>query len=318
MRGLSKHVGLAVALASVAGLMGCEWEGASDGTSWNSSYSWVNFSGVYKAPGNSVLVSDFSSQADTGFTVQPDGTVVPNVITVTNVVNAEGIGQGDGVATTFSGVLNRKPVVPGSVSITAGGFNLTDDGSGSLSGGGANGAIDYGTGAWSINLQGVPLANGQPITAAYSYTTTSGGGGGGGGGGGSGGGGVKPGSSGKTIYSFTVFQTGNKLEIVDNNGAKYTGRMGGVSTTTGGTPADVVQPSVGDSVVAEYTAEGVSAAGVSTMLVGTFQGVVGRGSGTAMFLTDRRMLGTWVESKGVTGDINGQAAPVAISITTTE
>ena len=37
----------------------------------------------------------------------------------------------------------------------------------------------------------------------------------------------------------------------------------------------VTIPSVGDSVIAEYTAEGTSAAGVGVMLTGTFQGVVG-------------------------------------------
>lgn len=127
---------------------------------------------------------------------------------------------------------------------------------------------------------------------------------------------LDPGSSGRTIYSFTVFQTGNKLEITDNNGAKYVGRMGSVSTTTGNDGTGATIPSVGDQAIAEYTAEGTSAAGVGVMLTGTLQGVVGRGSGTDMMLANRRMLGTWVESGGVTGSINGESAPITISTPT--
>ncbi|MCE9615012.1 MAG: hypothetical protein K8T26_12090 [Lentisphaerae bacterium] len=285
-------------LACVAALVGCEYEGSGDSGSWNSASSWVNFSGVYKASSGGVLVSSFTSVGG--------GSTVTNGV-VQKVVN-ERIGTGTGSDTSYSGTLTHKPIVRGSVSISAGGFDLADNSNGGLSGGGASGLIDYGTGAWSIDLGDVPLGGGVAIIADYEYIQTTGGGGGGSGGDGSG-------SSGKAIYSFTVFQTGNKIEITDNNGAKYTGQLGSVATTTGGSTADVVQPSVGDSAIAEYTAEGTSAAGVHVMLTGTFQGVVGRGTGTSMFLGDRRMLGTWVEPK-ITGDINGQASPIGFTTPT--
>lgn len=288
--------------AAIVGLTGCEFESSGDEGSFNSGPSWVNFSGVYKASSGSVLVSAFT--AGGGGSGSVGGTNFVNV-------PSESIEQGNGVDTTFSGTLNRSPIVSGSLNITAGGFKLTDQGNGTLTGGNATGSITYGTGAWSINLGGLPLQAGTQITASYSYIVSTEGGGDDSGSG-------TQGSSGKAIFSFTVFQTGNKIEITDNNGARYNGQFGNVATTTGGTSADTVPPSIGDSVVAEYTAEGTSAAGVKVMMAGTFQGVVGRGSGTAMFLNDRRMLGTWVESKGVTGDINGRAAPIGISVSDAE
>ncbi len=299
-----KQFSVGCVLACVAILMGCEYQGTGDSGSWNSSASWVNFSGVYRAGGGGVLVSDFT--IDTGGGSSENGT---NSIDVSNEV----IGQGNGVATVFSGTLAHGSILPGSLEINGGAFTLVDQGNGSLVGNlGSFGSVTYGTGAWSFNLNGIPLANGDNIIASYSYTVSSGGGGGGSGGGGQG-------SSGAPIVTFTVFQAGNKIEITDNNGAKYNGQLGNVATTSGiNSDSDTtLVPSIGDSVIAEYTADGTSSAGKHVMLAGTFQGVVGRGSETAMFLNDRRMLGTWIESGGVTGDINGQASPVAISVSTT-
>jgi hypothetical protein len=87
---------------------------------------------------------------------------------VTNFVVGEMLAMGNG-DTTYSGVLNHHSIVRESVSITAGGFSLTDDGSGVLSGGGRSGAIGYGTGSWSVDFKGVPLADGTPIVADYCY-----------------------------------------------------------------------------------------------------------------------------------------------------
>lgn len=296
------------AVGCVSALVGCEYTGTGDSNSFNSYPDWANFSGVYKGAGGGTLVSAFTSDPGNGGT--PGGT---------NFYNAtENVGVGNGVNTTFSGVLSHKPLVAGSLNITAGAIELVDQGTGALTGSlGANGSVDYGTGAWSLDLQGIPVASGQTIVAKYSYivstpgtpaTSSS----------------TGQGSSGMAIYSFTVFQAGNKIEITDNNGAKYGGQLGKVVTTSGITAetdkqrseTDTLLPSVGDSVIAEYTAEGTSAAGVSVMLTGTFQGVISRGSG-ADYLSDRRMLGTWSESKGVTGDINGASSPIAVSSATT-
>ena len=104
---------------------------------------------------------------------------------------------------------------------------------------------------------------------------------------------VPAGSTGVEVIQFTVFQSGNVLEIVDNNGAKYVGQFGKVENTAG--------------AVAEFTAEGLSASGIPVLMVGTFQGVVDGST-----LSDRRVLGTWIETGGVTGQIDGRAAPISI------
>lgn len=297
------------AVGCVSALVGCEYTGTGDSNSFNSYPDWANFSGVYKGAGGGTLVSAFTSDPGNGGT--PGGT---------NFLNAtENVDTGNGSKTSFGGTLSHTPIVAASLNITAGGYEFIDQGTGTLTGGGPGmkGSVDYGTGAWSLDLQGFPLASGQAIVAKYSYivatpgtpsTTSS----------------TGQGSSGMAIYSFTVFQAGNKIEITDNNGAKYGGQLGKVVTTSGITAetdkqrsaTDTLLPSVGDSVIAEYTAEGTSAAGVSVMLTGTFQGVISRGSG-ADYLSDRRMLGTWSESKGVTGDINGASSPIAVSSATT-
>jgi hypothetical protein len=382
MRGVYKQLGVAAVLVCTAIVIGCEWEGSGDSDSWNSSYDWVNYSGVYRGPNNGILVADFSSEAGL-VTSETEATVAGPAaagLTLAGIVSGpEQIGVGNGSQTTFSGTLDHAPVVPGSLTIDAGGFSLTDDGTGKLVGFNCTGSITHGTGSWSIDLQGTPLGSGVKIIANYEYGSTSntdldgdgvpddidncvgvsnpdqrd-----------SDGDGVgdacdgftdtgdtdrdgvgddvdncpfvsnprqedinrdgigdacsqylEPGSSGRTIYSFSIFQTGNKLEITDSNGAKYVGRMGSVSTTSGNDGTGATVPSVGDSVVAEFTAEGTSSAGVGVLMTGTFQGVVGRGAGSDMYLNDRRMLGTWIESSGGAGSINGMAAPVAITVT---
>ena len=124
--------------------------------------------------------------------------------------------------------------------------------------------------------------------------------------------GAGPGSSVVEIIQFTVFQAGNVLEIVDNNGARYVGQFGKVETTGGVGGGDINEgaiPASGDTAVAEFTAEGLSASGVSVLMVGTFQGTVSGGS-----LADRHIIGTWIETGGVTGQIDGRAAPLPIDV----
>lgn len=83
----------------------------------------------------------------------------------------EGIGNGNNSTTTaYAGNLTNTPVVPGAISIDlGGGVTITDDGAGSLTGGGA-GTIDYATGAYSFTTT-VAVATTQAINVSYSYTS---------------------------------------------------------------------------------------------------------------------------------------------------
>lgn len=282
---------MSVTLVSVlaALLVGCEGDWTSGGgvESWNDSYNWVNFSGVYKGLGGGLLVTDYSA--------------TPGTPGVTNKVNGESIAVADGLKTKFSGKLKHASVVRGSVSITVAGYlTLTDDGTGVLGGGGADGTIEYGTGAWSIDLKGTAPDSGTAITASYQYTVA----------GNAGTGSAGSGSSGIKVYSFTVFQEGNVMTITDNNGSVYEGNFGSIRSSAGATG----NPVSGDTVVGQFECNGVSAAGFSVSIVGTLQGVVG---GDGDVLGNRQMFGTWIEDGGRTGDVNGEASPIAIVVTPT-
>lgn len=277
-------------LAGATMLVGCDWTFGGGVDSWNERWNWVNFSGVYRAPAGGVLVSDFTLARDTAGQ--------------TNVVSNERIAVGDGARTVFSGTLSRRPVVPGSVSIRAAGFTLTDDGNNNLAGDGKTGSIEYGTGAWSITLTPAAPDAGSPITASYQY-------------------GVpgrpaeeRPGSTRISIHTFTVFQEGETLRVTDNNGAVYEGKMGSIRGSGGfqgvGTPVD------GETIVAQYSVKGVSAAGFNVEIAGTFNAMIAGAEVGQYMLTDRRMFGTWIEAGGRTGDVNGQASPVRVTIPDTD
>jgi hypothetical protein len=231
------------------------------------------------------------------------------------VDRSEAIAQGNASAREFSGILSGQPVVAGTLRISAGGYNLTDDGSGSLSGNdGSSGSITYQTGSWSISLPApIPgqtveasyqftessstMIDGEDITATYQYgegvTANN----------------SEPGSSGGIkIYSFTVFQEGNVLTIRDNTGAEYHGSFGSVRSNVG---MENGQPVDGDMINAQFTADGVSAAGVRVDIAGTFYASVVE-EGESWHMTGRRLEGTWVEENGTQGDIYGQAASVKI------
>lgn len=200
-----------------------------------------------------------------------------------------------------AGVLSTTPVLPGSLTIAVGdSYAVRDNGSGGLSGSGLTGTIDYSTGAWTIDFYGNTVPQNTDIVASYnsysSGTDSS----------------DKSGTSGKAIYSFVVAQEGENLSITDNNGCTYQGNMGSVRSTSGNasTPAD------GDTVIAQFTATGVSAAGMTVTIAGNFQGVVLSGD-SDWYFTSRQMLGTWIEDGGKTGDVNGSASSVTISVDTT-
>ena len=50
-------VAMSPVLAVAALISGCEWSSSGGGESWNDSWSWVDFSGTYRAEGGGVLVS---------------------------------------------------------------------------------------------------------------------------------------------------------------------------------------------------------------------------------------------------------------------
>jgi hypothetical protein len=288
----SRVIVLLMAMAmAVAVLMGCEWTSGGGVDSWSDAFNWVNFSGVYRGIGGGVLVTDYSTTPGTSGTTNGASEVV-------------GVGNGD---TTYIGSLGHESVVPGSLTITAGSFVLKDNGSGVLSGSGRTGGISYGTGSWSIDLKGAPLASGEKIIATYQYVIA----------GTSGSGSAGSGASRITIYSFTVQQQGQNITIVDNNGSTYEGDFSNIRSTGGSDQDNQTTPSAGDSVIGSFKASGVSAAGFNVEIVGTFQGVVGVGTGNSFYLGNRQIFGTWIEDGGRTGDINGESSPIPITVTTT-
>ncbi len=264
---------LAVALIAVFSLTGCDWEFGGSAENYNTSrHGWVNFSGMYRAA-SGLLVSDYSTTSG-----GENGSVVQSV---TN----ETLGSTDGSSTVYSGQLNNAPVVAGSVSITLPGYSFVDQGDGTLVGTNAKtGTIAYGTGAWSVVLTPASPDAGT-ISGSYQYTVEPGATGG-------------SGATGIQIHTFNIVQDGEFLRFTDNNGSNYEGNLGRM-TGTGGSE----NPAAGDQVIAHYVVRGRSAAGRNVTMVGTFQGVVGAGGS----LSDRRLYGTWMEERGRTGDINGQA-----------
>jgi len=200
--------------------------------------------------------------------------------------------------------------------------SVTDNGSGQVSGYYLNaipgphpaaGTIVYGNGQISIFFPDILGLQNASVTVRYTVDT----------GAGSGSGSQTPGTTKIKIYSFNVFQEGEKLRIVDNNGSTYEGSFGSIRTT-GGVDQDTTFPTYnnGDQITAQFEAKGRSAANVAVQMVGNFSATIAGvssssgGATVSMRLTDRRIMGTWIESGGKTGDINGQSAPVAVSTTT--
>ena len=317
---MKKMIRNALMICLGIGLMGCEWQGGGDGTSWNSRYNFVNFSGSYRG---SPLVSAYSSTGGGGGTTAGGESYVNRSESQSRNVQLQSV---------VAGQMTYTPVVPGSVSITAFGdlggnsvgFSVSDDGSGNLAGANftipyqdpvsVSGKIVYNTGAWYINFGGnASLAGTMDFTETYSQSIAAGSTGASSG---------TPGSTKVTIYAFNVAQEGNKLVITDNNGSIYNGSFGSIRTTSG-VDQDTVYPqySNGDQVMGQFEAKGRSAANIDVKMIGTFQATISGVSAsttgtTTMQLTGRQILGTWIESGGATGDINGQAASISVSTTT--
>lgn len=115
-----------------------------------------------------------------GSAVVPSGTPIEatyaadaDAASTTINVTGEIIGSIDNSYATYNGSVDHSPLVPGSITIQAGAYIWTDNGSGNLSGtAGVTGTINYDTGSWSIDLQGQILVGGTLITAAYQYYDT--------------------------------------------------------------------------------------------------------------------------------------------------
>lgn len=287
--------------AAVAGLVaGCEWDTSrKNNASWSDSYNWVNFSGTYRGTSGGMLVTDYTTTPST-----PGST---NTFTY-----SEKGGKLAAKTLAASGVTKYKSIVPGSVTIRVGSdIALADNGEGALSGSGGTGTVSYTGGTWSFQLDDTQWsASARSIQVDYSYTVSNEG---------SAGGNAKSGVSGRSIYSYVVVQQGQNLTITDNNGAQYKGRIGELRSTSGTTPANsketsaggIVLPKDGDTIVATFNCKGSSTAGKVVTITGTFQGTVAAG-----VFTGRTMQGTWIESGGKTGDINGSAASIAIPTST--
>lgn len=89
-------------------------------------------------------------------------------------ITGESIGAGDAAEVTFSGTLQRFPVVPKSMIVSDDAETFKDvEGTGVLTGSlGGSGAITYATGVYSITFNSAP-ADGQSISTTYSEYTAS-------------------------------------------------------------------------------------------------------------------------------------------------
>ena len=218
-----KHAWMGAAAALlVAGWMtsGCDWQAGSSSETVSDRYNFANFSGVYRAANDGLLISDYTSYPDAGTAGS------------TNTITGEAIGSTTAGDSVYSGVLAHGAVLPNSVQIRAGVFVLTDNGTGALAGNGKTGTIVYQTGAWSINLAGEWPPDGTSITASYRYGVNASSGST------AGINANNPGVSGAAIYSFNITQSGNSITIVDNNGATYSGKISSIRST-GGVSSDI-------------------------------------------------------------------------------
>ncbi len=288
-------VAAAIGLGTAALIAGCEWSGGGSAASLTDRYSWANFNGLYRGPNGGRIVTDYTSTAGTAGLDQYKSGVIANTVPGANV---------------YQGVLKYKIIAEGTVTILGpNGLQWSDDGNGALiaaaGSGGINGTINYITGAWRVEIAN-PVPAGQ-LTVSYVWI-----------GDGTQQGISRPGSGATgEIMTFMVVQEGNELTITDNNGAVYKGRFGSVSTNTGAnrdTPINAIIPISGTQIMAQFTAKGISAAGVQVTMTGYFQGTADVDADTnAVTVTNRELHGTWIEKNGKTGDIVGLASPLTVA-----
>lgn len=91
-------------------------------------------------------------------------TPLTNVV-ITNEVEA----TSDGTTVSFSGTFLHSPIIPSTVTVTAGAVTATDNGAGRLSGAGVSGTLNYQTGDFTLTYTVAPT-NGTQVKATYTYT----------------------------------------------------------------------------------------------------------------------------------------------------
>lgn len=295
-------MGALLAAALAAGLAGCGWDTGGDAENWNSSYDWVNFSGVYRGSVTTTLDPDYEP-ADPGSTNAH----------VDVYANIDGMLAHESRA---EGKTSHAPVVPGSATISVNGASLADpDRDGVLTGSGS-GTFNYNTGNWAIEIQPayIDFTTNHDITVAYAYSVK-----------GSDATGTEFGTTQVDDYSFVVHQDAQHLTVTDNTGINYYGEISKIVSASGAQNTDIGQvgtaeeandtgkytyyesplPENGDAIMANFE---VSNAGAK--IVGTFQGAVAAG-----VFTDRRMDGTKITAAS-SDDIKATAASVAIATPT--
>lgn len=220
---------------------------------------------------------------------------------------------GSGFSSSYSGSLKHAPLA-NTVTITAGFYVFTDNGSDALTCNIADGSsanVNHQTGYWSIILV-APPDDGTPITAAYNYAETSGDGGNASGTISYSSGtwtlsfseplsgsakvladymyvtGLQQGNHGNGIFSLTVTPMGTSIRITDNNGSVYTGNMGVNSTVL--------------DREAQFSATGVSQ-GYKVTMVGTLSASAETAGGRAA----RAIHGTYLEEDGYAATIAAYA-----------
>jgi len=140
-------------MMAVTWFAGCEWQSSGGGSSWDDSYSWINFAGVYRMTAIAGATATTSGQD-----------------------RSETIGTGDNNSLTFTATLSNIPVIAGSVTVSSGLQSYEDsasDGnltSGSWTGGGT---VDYDSGVIQVTFQSPP-ANGGAVTISYRSAAAGG------------------------------------------------------------------------------------------------------------------------------------------------
>ena len=300
---------LGLLLAAIIAIVGCEgWESGSDVFSWDDSFAFANFNGLYRPVDSSTIVFSFAGQSS----FSTDTNATPTTIENAQTSLASGDGSSIFFASSDAGIVMSPVVVPGTVTIDAGGFDFQDDGAGTLSAAdGSSGSIAYTTGAWTLSFV-APPASGVEIVATYTFTPSAVSGTIGSGG--VGGTGIDPATApgsddalptDGSIVTFSLRQTGNLLTLIDNNGDTYTGQIESLDFTRSSVNEDITIATDGP-VVGQATVHGVSQ-GVGVTMFLTLNGTLFQDN-----FADRIIQGIWVQEDGRTADIFGAAPTVVV------
>ncbi len=311
MRKMVSCVGLIVSMGLLAG---CDWGSSGSDSSWDDSYSWANFSGVYRPMANKTYLVEVP-----GVSSNTPGSTQQTTLS---------LGTSDGSSTShFDGTLTERPIAIGTVVVQAGNgatYSIADgDGDGNLTGRGGSGTINYATGAINVNwIQAPPVGENVIVTYSYSVSGSS----------------SNPqGPGGVTIYSLTIEQTGNILDAIDSRGMRYHGEISSLSQGGGGMTGNTSGSVVGNfsmtaddgaKIVGVFTGNYVAptdngATAPDTTVGGSISGKAAStintdnsepGVVTTGRLLNRQMQGTYIGSDGSNGDIQGQSGSLTVTV----